>query len=136
VLDQTGVPFHFYSSWPLDWAPIRPERDVQAKRRRCDRNLTAWRVEPEIMPAKKPHSPKALWWSAGLLLMGAPILALFSRSWGVGELAFGAGAIFLGIGQIRAGEDRSGRFVGLALVLGGAFTAVDGVIRLLSGMEP
>jgi len=71
--------------------------------------------------------------SAAILLMGAPILALVFRSWGVGVLVFGLGAIVLGIRQVRLGEHRSERFVGVALLLGGAFTAIDGLIRLLPG---
>jgi hypothetical protein len=74
--------------------------------------------------------------SAALLFIGAPILALLFRSWGVGSLAFGLGTILLGISQIRINEHGSGRLVGFALVLRGAFTAIDGLIRLLSGAEP
>jgi hypothetical protein len=51
-------------------------------------------------------------------------------------LVFGLGAIVLGIGQVRLGEHRSERFLGVALLLGGAFTAIDGSIRLLSGASP
>jgi hypothetical protein len=46
-------------------------------------------------------------------------------------LVFGLGAIVLGIRQIRLGEHRSERFIGLALLLGGAFSAIEGSIRLL-----
>jgi hypothetical protein len=66
-------------------------------------------------------------------LEGGPILALLFRSWGVGVMVFGLGAIQLGIGQVRLGEHRSERFIGVALLLGGAFTMVDGVVRLLFG---
>jgi hypothetical protein len=51
-------------------------------------------------------------------------------------LVFGLGAIVLGIRQVRLGENRSERFLGVALLLGGAFTAIDGLIRLLSGASP
>jgi len=51
-------------------------------------------------------------------------------------LVFGLGAIVLGIRQVRLGEHRSERFLGVALLLGGAFTAIDGLIRLLSGASP
>jgi hypothetical protein len=37
----------------------------------------------------------------------------------------------LGIRQVRLGEHRSERFLGVALLLGGVFTAIDGLIRLL-----
>jgi hypothetical protein len=73
---------------------------------------------------------------AAILLIGAPILALVFRSWGVGSLVFGLGAIVLGIWQVRLGENRSERFLGVALLLGGAFTAVEGSIRLLFGVAP
>jgi hypothetical protein len=39
--------------------------------------------------------------SAAILLIGGPILALVFRSWGVGSLVFGLGAIVLGIRQVR-----------------------------------
>ena len=74
--------------------------------------------------------------SAAILLIGAPVLALIFRSWGVGSLVFGLGAIVLGIRQVRLGENHSERFVGVALLLGGAFTAIEGLIRLLSGAAP
>jgi hypothetical protein len=73
---------------------------------------------------------------AAILLVGAPILALVFRSWGVGSLVFGLGAILLGIRQVRLGENRSERFVGVALLLGGAFTAIEGSMRLLTGAAP
>ena len=63
-------------------------------------------------------------------------MALVFRSWGLGALVFGLGAIVLGIRQIRLGEHRSDRFLGIALLLGGAFTAIEGSVRLLSGAAP
>jgi len=36
-----------------------------------------------------------VWWTAVLLLVGGPSLALLFRTWGVGSLAFGFGAILL-----------------------------------------
>jgi len=51
-------------------------------------------------------------------------------------MVFGLGAIALGIRQVRLGEHRSERFLGVALLLGGAFTMIDGLIRLLSGAAP
>ncbi len=71
--------------------------------------------------------------SAAVLFIGGPILALVFRSWGLGALVFGLGAILLGIRQVRLGEHRSERFIGVGLLLGGAFTMVDGVVRLLFG---
>ena len=72
----------------------------------------------------------------GMLRLLAAILALVFRSWGVGSLVFGLGAILLGIRQVRLGENRSERFIGVALLLGGAFTAIEGLIRLLFVAEP
>jgi succinate-acetate transporter protein len=74
--------------------------------------------------------------AAAILLIGGPILALVFRSWGLGAMVFGLGAIVLGIRQVRLGEHRSERFLGVALLLGGVFTAIDGLIRLLSGASP
>jgi hypothetical protein len=51
-------------------------------------------------------------------------------------MVFGLGAILLGIRQIRLGEHRSERFLGVALLLGGAYTAIDGLVRLLLGTSP
>jgi hypothetical protein len=74
--------------------------------------------------------------AAAILFIAGPILALIFRSWGLGAMVFGAGAIALGIGQVRLGEHRSDRFLGVALLLGGAFTAIDGLVRLLSVASP
>ena len=69
--------------------------------------------------------------AAAILLIGGPILALVFRSWGVGSIVFGLGAIVLGVRQVRLGEHRSERFIGIGLLLGGAFSAIEGLIRLL-----
>ncbi len=68
---------------------------------------------------------------AAILLIGGPILALVFRSWGVGSLVFGIGAIVLGIRQILVGGHRSERFIGVGLLLGGAFSALEGLVRIL-----
>jgi hypothetical protein len=88
------------------------------------------------MSTRNPPGTGLLRLLAAILLIGAPILALVFRSWGVGSLVFGLGAILLGIRQVRLGENRSERFIGVALLLGGAFTAIEGSIRLLSGAAP
>jgi hypothetical protein len=75
---------------------------------------------------------KALRWSAALLLIGGPLLGLLSGSLGMGALAFGFGAVHLGLGQLFASEDRGGRLIGIALVLGGTSTVVDAAIWMLS----
>jgi hypothetical protein len=54
----------------------------------------------------------------------------------VGSLVFGLGAIVLGIRRIRLGEHRSERFIEVALLLGGASTAMRGSVRLLFGAAP
>ena len=88
------------------------------------------------MATRNPPGTGMLRLSAAILFIGGPILALVFRSWGLGTLVFGLGAILLGIRQVRLGEHRSERFLGIALLLGGAFTAIDGLIRLLSGVSP
>jgi hypothetical protein len=88
------------------------------------------------MPTRDPSGAGMLRLSAAILLIGGPILALVLRSWGVGGLVFGLGAILLGVRQIRLAGDRGERFIGVALLLGGAFTAVEGSVRLLSGAAP
>ena len=88
------------------------------------------------MSTRNPSGTGMLRLSAAVPLIGGPILALVFRSWGVGSLVFGLGAILLGIRQVRLGEHRSERFIGVALLLGGAFTAIEGLIRLLSGAAP
>jgi hypothetical protein len=88
------------------------------------------------MSTRNPSGTGMLRLSAAILLIGGPILALVFRSWGVGVMVFGLGAIVLGVRQVRLGENRSERFLGVALLLGGAFTAIEGLIRLLSGAAP
>jgi hypothetical protein len=88
------------------------------------------------MSTRAPSGTGMLRLLAAILLLGGPILALVFRSWGVGSLVFGLGAIVLGIRQVRLGENRSERFIGVALLLGGAFTMIEGSIRLLSGVAP
>jgi len=72
-------------------------------------------------------------WSAALLLVGGPLLGLLFGSLGMAALAFGFGAIHLGLGQLWASENRGGRLIGFTLVLVGAFTVVDGVVWMVSG---
>jgi hypothetical protein len=88
------------------------------------------------MSTRDPSGTGMLRLLAAILFIGGPILALVFRSWGVGGLVFGLGAIVLGIWQVRLGENRSERFLGVALLLGGAFTALEGSIRLLFGVAP
>jgi hypothetical protein len=85
------------------------------------------------MSTRNPPGTGMLRLVAAILLVGGPVLALLFRSWGLGALVFGLGAIVLGVRQVRLGEHRSERFLGVSLLLGGAFTMVDGVVRLLLG---
>jgi len=85
------------------------------------------------MATRNPPGTGMLRLSAAILFIAGPILALLFRSWSFGALVFGLGAIVLGIRQVRLGQNRSERFLGVALLLGGAFTAVDGLVRLLLG---
>ena len=88
------------------------------------------------MSTRDPSGTGMLRLAAAILLIGGPILALIFRSWGVGSVVFGVGAIVLGIRQVRLGENRSERFIGAGLLLGGAFTAIEGSIRLLFAAAP
>ena len=88
------------------------------------------------MATRNPPGTGLLRLAAAILFIGGPLLGLIFSSWGLGALVFGLGAIVLGIRQIRLGEHRSERFLGVALLLGGAFTAVDGLIRMLLGASP
>ncbi|MCA3747632.1 MAG: hypothetical protein IN808_00625 [Rubrobacter sp.] len=74
---------------------------------------------------KLSGAKKALWWSAALLLGGGPVLGIFLGSVEVAAVVFGLGAVQLGMGQLWASDDRSGRFIGFVLLLGGAFTILD-----------
>ena len=56
---------------------------------------------------------------AGLQVVGPGGLGVRPRSDGAG------------VRQVRLGEDRSERFIGVGLLLGGAFTAIEGLVRLL-----
>jgi hypothetical protein len=72
-------------------------------------------------------------WSAAFLLIGGPLLGLLSGSLGIAALAFGFGALHLGLGQLWTSENRGGRLIGFTLMLVGAFTLVDPAIWLLPG---
>jgi hypothetical protein len=71
-------------------------------------------------------------WSAALLLVGGPLLGLLFGSLEMAALAFGFGAVHLGLGQLWASGNRGGRLIGIALMLGGASAVVDAAIWMLS----
>ena len=85
------------------------------------------------MSTKALSGAKMLRWSAALLLVGGPILGLLFGSLAVAALAFGFGAVHLGLGQLGASENRGGRLIGFTLMLVGAFTVVDAAIWMLPG---
>lgn len=83
------------------------------------------------MSTRTLSGAKMLRWSAALLLVGGPILGLLSGSLGMAALAFGFGALHLGLGQLWASENRGERLIGFTLMLIGAFTVVDAAIWTL-----
>jgi hypothetical protein len=85
-----------------------------------------------MLSARALSGAKTLRWSAALLLAGGPLLGLLSGSLGMAALAFGFGAVHLGLGQLLASENRGGRLIGIALMLGGVSAVVDAAIWMLS----
>jgi hypothetical protein len=83
------------------------------------------------MARRNPPGTGMLRLAAAILFVTGPIVGLVFWSWGLGAVVFGAGAIVLGIRQVRLGEHHSERVIGVGLLLGGAFTAVEGLVRLL-----
>jgi hypothetical protein len=88
-----------------------------------------------VISARALSGAKTLRWSAALLLAGGPLLGLLSGSLGMAALAFGFGAVHLGLGQLLASENRGGRLIGIALMLGGVSAVVDAAIWMLSSAE-
>ena len=83
------------------------------------------------MSTRTLSGAKMLRRSAALLLIGGHILGLLSGSLGMAALAFGFGALHLGLGQLWASENRGERLIGFTLMLIGAFTVVDAAIWTL-----
>jgi hypothetical protein len=88
------------------------------------------------MATRNPPGTGMLRLAATVLFIGGPLLGLIFWSWGAGAMVFGLGAIVLGIRQVRLGGHRSDRFLGVALLLGGTFSVIEGLVRLLSGVSP
>jgi uncharacterized membrane protein len=65
---------------------------------------------------------------AGLLFLGAIVYALVSGNWGIGAIAFGLGAVVLGLERLRVARARAERAIGWVFVLCGAFVVVDALI--------
>jgi len=70
---------------------------------------------------------------AVILFFGGIVYAMFSGNWGVGAIAFGLGAVVLGLDRLRAARGRPERAIGWVLVLTGAFVVVDALIWMSIG---
>ncbi len=70
---------------------------------------------------------------AALLLLGGIVYALLSGNWGIGAIAFGLGAVVLGLDRLRVAQSRPDRAIGWVLVACGAFAMVDAVIWIAMG---
>ena len=49
---------------------------------------------------------------AALLLLGGIVYALLSGNWGIGAIAFGLGAVVLGLQRLRVAGSRPDRVIG------------------------
>ena len=70
---------------------------------------------------------------SALLFLGGIIYALLSGNWGIGAIAFGLGAVVLGLDRLRVARGRPERAIGWVLVLCGAFVVVDALIWISIG---
>jgi hypothetical protein len=70
---------------------------------------------------------------AALLFLGGIVYAMLSGNWGLGAIAFGLGAVVLGLERLRAARNRPDRAIGWVLVLTGAFVVVDALIWMSVG---
>lgn len=86
-----------------------------------------------MLSTRNLSGAKMLMWSAALLLVGGPLLGLLFGSLGMAALAFGFGAVHLGVGQFWTSEKRGGRLIGFTIVLVGTFTLIDAAIWMVSG---
>jgi hypothetical protein len=71
---------------------------------------------------------------SALLFLGGIVYALLSGIWGIGAIAFGLGAVVLGLDRLRAQQSRSERSIGWVLVLCGALTVVFIAMRMALGV--
>ena len=71
---------------------------------------------------------------AALLLLGGIVYALLSGNWGIGAIAFGLGAVVLGLERLRAARGRPERAVGWVLVACGVLTIVFVALRIALGV--
>jgi hypothetical protein len=70
---------------------------------------------------------------AALLFLGGIVYALVSGNWGIGAIAFGLGAVVLGLERLRVARGRPDRAIGWVLMLCGAFVVVDALIWIAIG---
>jgi len=70
---------------------------------------------------------------AALLFLGGIVYAMLSGNWGLGAIAFGLGAVVLGLERLRAARNRPDRAIGWVLVLCGAFVVVDALVWMSVG---
>ena len=70
---------------------------------------------------------------AALLFLGGIVYALVSGNWGIGAIAFGLGAVVLGLDRLRVARGRPDRAIGWVLMLCGAFVVVDALIWIAIG---
>jgi hypothetical protein len=70
---------------------------------------------------------------SALLLLGGIVYALLSGNWGIGAIAFGLGAVVLGLDRLRVARGRSERAIGWVLVACGVFVVVDALIWMSIG---
>jgi hypothetical protein len=60
---------------------------------------------------------------SALLFLGGIVYALLSGNWAIGAIAFGLGAVVLGLDRLRVARGRPERAIGWVLVLCGVFVA-------------
>jgi hypothetical protein len=70
---------------------------------------------------------------AALLFLGGIVYALVSGNWGIGAIAFGLGAMVLGLDRLRVARGRPERAIGWVIMLCGAFVVVDALIWIAIG---
>ena len=58
---------------------------------------------------------------------------MLSGNWGIGAIAFGLGAVVLGLQRLRVAQGRPERAIGWVLVLCGALTIMLTAIRMVIG---
>ena len=70
---------------------------------------------------------------AALLFLGGIIYAMVSGHWAIGAIAFGLGAVVLGLRhRYQVAQSRPERNIGWVLVLCGALTILIAAIRMVS----